>query len=110
MVDSGVEGCDQATGQLSPLAPDAPTFAEAGLAGGEIISWIGLAAPKGTPKPIVEFINASVQKVLSQPDMKQRLDELMATGIVQNVPDFTNFVNQEMVRYEKVIKEQNLKY
>ncbi len=94
----------------SPLAPDAPTFAEAGLAGGEIISWIGLAAPKGTPKPIVEFINASVQKALSQPDMKQRLDELMATPILQNVPEFTNFLNQEMVRYEKIIKDNNLKY
>ena len=94
----------------SPLAPDAPTFAEAGLAGGEIISWIGLAAPKGTPKQVVDFVNASVQKVLAQPDMKQRLDDLMATAILQNVPDFTNFVSQEMVRYEKIIKENNLKY
>jgi tripartite-type tricarboxylate transporter receptor subunit TctC len=111
MIDAGKLRVLATTGdRRSPLAPDAPTFAEVGLAGGDIVSWVGLAAPKGTPAEIVEFVNASVQQALSAPDVKQKLDSLMATPMQQNVADFTAFVNKEFVRYEKVIKEQNIKY
>jgi len=111
MIDAGKLRVLATTGdRRTAIAPNAPTFAEAGLAGGDIVSWVGLAAPKGTPKQTVEFINASVQKAMTEPDMKQKLDDLMATAIIQNVPDFTSFMNNEFTRYEKLIKDQNLKY
>jgi len=111
MIDAGKLRVLATTGdRRSPLAPDAPTFAEIGLAGGEIVSWVGLAAPKGTPPQIIEFINSSVQKTLSSPDVKEKLDSLTATPMVQNVGDFNSFVKAEFGRYEKIIKENNLKY
>ena len=111
MIDAGKLRVLATTGdRRSPLAPDAPTFAELGLAGGEIVSWVGLAAPKGTPPQIIELINASVQKTLASPDVKEKLDSLTATPMIQNVGEFSSFVKAEFGRYEKIIKENNLKY
>jgi tripartite-type tricarboxylate transporter receptor subunit TctC len=111
MIDAGKLRVLATTGdRRSPLAPDAPTFAEAGLAGGEIVSWVGLAAPKGTSPQIIEFVNASVQKALAAPDVKERLDSLTATPMIQNVGQFSAFVKGEFGRYEKIIKENDLKY
>jgi len=111
MIDAGKLRVLATTGNTrSPLAPNAPTFAELGLGGGDIVSWVGLSAPKGTPPAIVDFINASVRKALASPDVKEKLDGLTATAMIQTVPEFTSFVNSEFSRYEKVIKEQNIKY
>jgi tripartite-type tricarboxylate transporter receptor subunit TctC len=111
MIDAGRLRVLATTGdKRSPLAPDAPTFAEAGLEGGDIVSWVGLAAPKGTPPQLIEFINASVQKALTEAEVKQQFDGLMATPMLQTVPEFNTFVGSEFVRYEKIIREQNLKY
>lgn len=111
MIDAGKLRVLATTGdRRSPLAPDAPTFAELGFAGGEIVSWVGLAAPRGTPPQVVEFINTSVQKALNNPDVRQKLDNLTAVPMVQNVSEFSGFVTKEFGRYEKLIKDQNLKY
>ena len=111
MLDAGKLRVLATTGNTrSPLAPNAPTFNELGLGGGDIVSWVGLSAPKGTPPQIVEFINASVQKALQAPDVKEKLEGLTAAAMIQTVPEFNAFVNGEFSRYEKLIKDQNLKY
>jgi tripartite-type tricarboxylate transporter receptor subunit TctC len=111
LIDSGKLRVLAQTGdKRSPAAPDAPTFAEAGLAGGEVTSWLGLAAPKGTPQQIVEFINASVRKALDSPDVKQQLEQLIAVPMPMSVSQFDAFVRKESERYEQTIKKYGLKY
>ncbi|MBY4595440.1 tripartite tricarboxylate transporter substrate binding protein [Ottowia caeni] len=66
-----------ATGpQRWPLLPDVPTVAEQGVAGYDVQSWAGLMAPAGTPRPIVDRLNAEVQKALLVPAVKTRLEEM----------------------------------
>ena len=50
--------------------PDIPTVSEAGVPGYDAMIWLGIMAPAGTPKPIVDRLNAEIQKVLAQPDVK----------------------------------------
>jgi tripartite-type tricarboxylate transporter receptor subunit TctC len=60
------------------VAPDVPTFAEAGLAGLEVDSWHALFAPRGTPREVVARLNTELNRVLNQPDLRQQL--LMQQG------------------------------
>src|SRR4051812_45375 len=54
----------------SELTPDLPTVAEAGVPGYEATIWLGIMAPTGTPKPIVDKLNAEINKIISRPDLK----------------------------------------
>lgn len=62
----------------SPAVPDLPTVAEAGVPGYAAVAWAGLLAPKGTPKAIVDRINAEVTRVMALPEVKERLSSLGA--------------------------------
>ena len=68
----------------SEVLPDVPTMAEAGLAGYESTIWLGLMAPKGTPKDIVDKLNAAVSKITSQADVKQLWNKQGAAPMVMN--------------------------
>jgi tripartite-type tricarboxylate transporter receptor subunit TctC len=54
--------------------PQTPTVAEAGVPGYEFWGWVGVLAPAGTPKPIVDWVNAEIKKAQTSPDMKSRLE------------------------------------
>jgi tripartite-type tricarboxylate transporter receptor subunit TctC len=60
----------------SPFLPDAPTVAEAGVAGYEVTSWNGVFAPVGTPAPILDRLNKAIHEVVAMPDVQQRYAEL----------------------------------
>jgi tripartite-type tricarboxylate transporter receptor subunit TctC len=95
-----------------PSMADIPTLAEAaGLPDLEDISvWLGLVAPKGTPKPIIEKIHAEVAKVLTDPAIKEK-SERTGNYPVTNTPDeFSAFIRKEARRWEKVIKEAGIKF
>lgn len=110
MLDAGRLRVLAVTGnERSPMAPQAPTFAEVGLAGGEIVSWIGLAAPKGVTNAMIEATNAAVRAALDAPDVKQQLSALLASPMPMNVRDFTQFVRSDAERSEKTIKQFGLK-
>src|SRR5262249_9142550 len=66
--------------QRSPAAPEIPTVAEAALPGFEAATWWGVVAPAGTPREVVARLNAEARRVLSEPDVKQRLADLGMTG------------------------------
>lgn len=68
------------------VLPNAPTLAEQGLKDFEVVVWHGIYAPKGTPRPIVERMNAAVRAALKDPDVVRRMDELGA----EIVPDASN--------------------
>ena len=95
-----------------PSMADIPTLAEAaGLPDLEDISvWLGLVAPKGTPKPIVEKIHAEVAKVLSDPAFKEKSERTGNYPVTCTPDEFSAFMRKEARRWEKVIKETGIKF
>lgn len=91
--------------QRSPLLPDVPTLAESGYAGFDVQSWFGLAAPTGTPRAVVEQINAALNKVLAQPEVRSRLQELAATPEGGSPDKMRSFAASEIKRWREVVKE-----
>jgi tripartite-type tricarboxylate transporter receptor subunit TctC len=89
-----------------------PTLAEAaGLPDLEDISvWLGLVAPKGTPKPIIEKIHAEVAKVLSDPAVKEKSEQTGNYPVINTPDEFSAFIRKEARRWEKVIKEAGIKF
>ena len=62
--------------QRNPLYPDVPTIAESGFPGFQALSWSGLSAIKGTPQPIVDKLEAAMKKIMTSPEIKQRLESV----------------------------------
>src|SRR5712691_8710962 len=95
-----------------PSMADIPVLAdEAGLPDLDDISiWLGLVAPRGTPKPIIDKINAEVVKVLTDPAVKER-SERTGNYPVTNTPEqFAAFIRKEADRWERVIKDTGIKF
>ena len=93
----------------SPLLPDLPTIAESGLPGFDVQSWFGLAAPAGTPRPIIERLNAELGKLLAAPDVRQRLQELAALPEPGTPAQMRAFIAQELKRWGEVVKQSGAK-
>lgn len=94
--------------QRSPLAPDVPTFAEAGFGNFEFYTWYGLWAPAGLPADVLAKIEATVQDVRKVPDTlkwfgAQGLEFSGATGTV-----FQDFERDEQAKYEEIMKVGNI--
>lgn len=93
----------------SPLAPDLPTMAETGLPGVEVETWFGVFFPAGTPAPIVQRMQSDLDKVLAQPDIRARLEDQGFRVIGGSTADFSRFFLSEINRYERVVKQSNMK-
>ena len=76
-----------ATAKRSVLAPDIPTMAEAGLPGFEFQSWYGVWAPKGTPRPIQNTLNALVQETMRDPAIVKRLTGTLIEPVAESIDD-----------------------
>ncbi len=97
------------TGKVrSDVLPDVPTMAEAGLAGYEATLWLGLMAPKGTPKDVVDKLNAAVSKIASQPDVKQLWNKQGAAPLVMTPAVFDKYVQDDIAKWARVIKTANI--
>jgi len=94
--------------QRSALMPDLPTIAETAVADYDLLGWIGLFAPAGTPRPIVEKLNAEVTKALSAPDVRQKLLDLGAEPSPMAVNDYAAWVQQEVNKWTKLVKEAGI--
>lgn len=90
--------------QRSSLLPDVPTVAESGFPGFDVQSWFGLAAPAGTPRPVVDRLNAELGKVLTNPDVRQRLVNLAATPAPGTPEQMRSFTAAEVKRWHDVVK------
>ncbi|PPE66225.1 tripartite tricarboxylate transporter substrate binding protein [Caldimonas caldifontis] len=90
--------------QRSAAAPDVPTLAEAGVPGYDVQSWFGLNAPKGTPKAIVDKLNAEVNKALALPDVQKRLAELGAVASPMSPAAYDKFIKAEVAKWAPVVK------
>ena len=89
----------------SPLLPDVPTFAEAGLSAIESYAWYGLFVPAKTPKAIVDKINAESQKVMKQPDFQRVLTDTGTEYVGDSPENFAKFVQAESQKWSKVVKD-----
>jgi tripartite-type tricarboxylate transporter receptor subunit TctC len=92
-----------------PSLPDVPTIAESGVPGYEVMSWQGVFAPAGTPRPIVTRLHDEIVKILSQPDMKQRIAQLGMQSSAMSVDEFAAFQKQEVAKWADVIKTGHIK-
>jgi tripartite-type tricarboxylate transporter receptor subunit TctC len=89
----------------SPLLPDVPTFAEAGLPAIESYAWYGMFAPAKTPKAVVAKINAEAIKVMKGPEFQKVLADTGSDFVGESPEAFGKFVQAESVRWSKVVKD-----
>lgn len=90
-----------------PELPDVPTMAEAGLPDFHVLSWNGLAAPAGTPKPIIDKLNREVNKILGLPEVRKQLQSLGGDPIGGTPEEFARFVDKEIRQWGAVVKSAN---
>ena len=92
----------------SPVLPDLPTVDESGLKGYEVTAWFGLAAPPGTPQPVVMRLNEALNKTTQDPKVREALVANGAT-VIQGTPEgFRDFVKGQMVKWAPVVKRANI--
>jgi tripartite-type tricarboxylate transporter receptor subunit TctC len=89
--------------------PDVPTVAEQGYPGFESVGWIGLAAPARTPPAILDRLNAEIKKMLQDPAVKARFEQLAFTPVGDSRAEFAAFVKSEIAKWSKVAKDSGAK-
>jgi len=92
------------TAEPTPLAPDLPTVAQAGLPGYESISLSGYFAPAKTPLPIIQRLNQEIVRILSDPEHKQRMAALGVELMGSTLEGFTEMIKAETIRMSAVLK------
>lgn len=98
-----------ASAQRSALLPDLPTIAEGGVPSYEAYSWAALVAPAGTHKDIVTKISTDLQRVMTQPDVKQRLFDAGAEAMPTSPEKLAQMLHSEIEKWAKVVKAANIK-
>ena len=94
--------------QRSPVLPDVPTLAEAGVKGAEVYSWQGMAAPKGLPADVKAKLAKAAIAAVQQPELRKRFME-QGLEIVGNTPEeFTRFQAQENERWKQLIQTRKI--
>ena len=91
------------------IAPQIPTMAEAGLPGYEFTTWQILAAPKGTPRPIIATLNEKVVAILKTPDAVKRWQDRGFDVVASTPEEMTAHLNSEIKKWRIVFKEQGIK-
>jgi tripartite-type tricarboxylate transporter receptor subunit TctC len=91
----------------SPILPDVPTIAET-IPGFEFTQWVGLMAPKGAPEPVIDLLHNTITGILSRPDIKQAWEKRGATPMVMTQPQFAAFMQAQVDKWAKVIKENHI--
>lgn len=93
----------------SPLLPDVPTIAEAGVPTYEVVNWWGVLAPAGTPEPIVAKLYEALGAVQNNAELQQRLANESAVIVKMSRAEFGKFIETEIVKWERVVKAGNIK-
>ncbi len=95
--------------QRSPIAPEIPTFAEAGFSGGGGSAWFGLFAPANTPREIVMKLHAEIVRALATPEIRQ-IFEPAGLQVVGNTPEqFAALLRRDIDRFVKIAREANIR-
>jgi len=98
------------TGQKrSEVSPDIPTIAEAGVPGYEATIWLGVMAPKGTPKEIITFLNTAINKVINLPEVKEVWLQQGAIPLVKTPDEFDAYLRKDIEKWADVVKVSGAK-
>jgi tripartite-type tricarboxylate transporter receptor subunit TctC len=92
----------------SSALPDVPTIAQAGVPGYDFSTWYGLLAPAGTPKEIIDRLNAATVKALNTPELKQKLQRAGMDAQPTSPDEFTALVRSEISKWRKVVEQANI--
>jgi tripartite-type tricarboxylate transporter receptor subunit TctC len=109
-VEAGLVRALGTTGEeRSPILPDVPTISEAGVAGFRASGWVGIVAPAATPKPIVERLNAEIQKILNSTEIKESWAKQGVVPLSMTASEFGAFIAAEIEKWAKVAETAGVK-
>src|SRR4030095_15082668 len=97
------------TAKRSAQFPDVPTIAEAGFPKAEFNFWVGMLAPAGTPREILNRFNSEIQKALATPEMRERLANLGNEPMFMSPPEFDAFLKEEYTVLGDVMRAAGVK-
>ncbi len=92
------------TARRMSLFPDVPTLAESGMPGFEVGAWQGIMAPAGTPRPVIDRLNAEIVKALQSPDVRARLAVQGAEPLGSTPDEYAVYVKKELERWGRIVK------
>jgi tripartite-type tricarboxylate transporter receptor subunit TctC len=93
----------------SAVTPEVPTASEAGVPGYEATIWLGLMAPAGTPRPVLDKLNAEVNKVVNAPEVKENWGKQGAVPLGMSPDEFGKFLRDDVQKWAKLVKETGMK-
>jgi tripartite-type tricarboxylate transporter receptor subunit TctC len=93
----------------SAVTPEIPTAAEAGLPGYEATIWLGLMAPAGTPRPVLEKLNAEVVKILGSAEVRDGWGKQGAVPMGMTLDQFDKFLREDIAKWASVVKATGMK-
>jgi tripartite-type tricarboxylate transporter receptor subunit TctC len=97
------------TPQRTPIAPDIPAIAEAGLPGYDMTNWYGMFVPAATPREVTAKLNAEVVRILQLPELKKRMDQDGMVVVASTPEQFREFFARETQKFGKVIETAGIK-
>jgi tripartite-type tricarboxylate transporter receptor subunit TctC len=92
----------------SPVLPDVPTMAESGIAGFEAESWLGLAAPKGTPDEVIRILNKAANEAMATPKVRDQLLGMGTRPVGGTPEEFAQFVANQVAMWKKVVRDNKI--
>ncbi len=93
----------------SPVLPDVPTIAEAGVPGYAAENWWGIVAPAGTPVPIIERLRGDIQAVLQSPSLQQQFAREGASSLEMSSAEFASYIETEIAKWRRVVEKGNIR-
>jgi len=88
----------------SSVLPDVPTVSEAGVPGYDAVIWLGLMAPAGTPKAIVDKLNTEIRRIVASPEMRSAWEKQGAVAMSMAPDEFTRFLNEDIEKWARIVK------
>ncbi|CAN5152270.1 hypothetical protein BH10PSE6_BH10PSE6_17090 [soil metagenome] len=109
-VDAGTVRALGTTGdKRSDILPNVPTVAEAGVPGYEATIWLGIMAPAGTPKEIVDKLSVEIAKVVAKPSIREAWAKQGAVPISMTPAEFAAFLQRDIDKWAKVVEVSGAK-
>lgn len=102
-----LKGIAIASKERSPLLPDLPTIAESGFPDFDVTSWFGLAAVAGTPREIIDRLNAEINAIAKQPAVREALTTQGLTAWPSTPEEFAQRIRADHVKYGEVVRNSN---
>jgi tripartite-type tricarboxylate transporter receptor subunit TctC len=92
------------TGDKRSVLPEVPTVSEAGVPGYEAVIWLGVMAPRNTPRDIVNRLNAEISKITSRPDVHDAWAKQGAVAMTMTPDAFARFMTSDIAKWDRIVK------